>query len=146
MSNSMRLSGNYNNMVLLVELTDRAGNVSYDYVKFGIDKTAPTIDVTYNNNSVNNGRFFKNNRIATITVTERNFNEEDFKYKVTKNGKKQNIKLKWKKVKGKGNKDNEKYISKIKYTHDGDYTFNASYKDLAGNKCRKVNYKGIATG
>ena len=79
-------------------------------MKFGIDKTAPTIDVTYNNNSVNNGRFFKNNRIATITVTERNFNEEDFKYKVTKNGKKQNIKLKWKKVKGKGNKDNEKYI------------------------------------
>ena len=143
-SKSIRLRGNYNDMVLLVELTDRAGNVSYDYVKFGIDKTAPTVDVTYNNNNIDSGKFFKNNRIAKITVTERNFDKEDFKYLVTKNGKKQNVTLNWTKVKGKDNKDNEKHVATIKYYNDGDYTFSASYKDLAGNKCKKVNYQGTA--
>lgn len=145
MSKNIKVSGNYNNMVLLVELTDRAGNISYDYYTFGIDKTAPKVDVSYNNNRANSAKFFKENRTATITVTERNFEEEYAKIKVTKNGKKQNVALEWKTVKGKDNQDDAKHIATIKYDKDGDYTFDMSYKDNAKNVCKKINYgKSVA--
>lgn len=145
MSKNIKVSGNYNNMVLLVELTDRAGNMSYDYYTFGIDKTAPKVDVVYNNNRADSTKFFKENRTATITVTERNFEEEDAKVKVTKNGKKQNVALDWKTVKGKDNQDDAKHIATIKYDKDGDYAFDISYKDNAKNVCKKVNYgKSVA--
>ncbi|MBS7359129.1 MAG: Ig-like domain repeat protein, partial [Oscillospiraceae bacterium] len=84
MTNTISVLGNYNDMVLLVELTDRAGNKTYDYYVFGIDKTSPSITVTYNNNHSDKqsgtGDYFKANRTATILVQERNFNTENVEF------------------------------------------------------------------
>lgn len=44
-----------------------------DPTLFTIDKTAPTVTVSYDNNASMNGNYFKADRIATITVTEHNF-------------------------------------------------------------------------
>lgn len=46
--------------------------------KFTIDKTAPTIDVVYDNNDVRNGSYYAKSRTATITVVEHNFDPDLF--------------------------------------------------------------------
>lgn len=38
-----------------------------------MDKTAPTITVSYDNNSARNGNYYKADRTATVTIIEHNF-------------------------------------------------------------------------
>lgn len=131
---------NWNDIVLLIELTDRAGNKSYDYYVFGIDITAPVITVTYDNNSSDTqsatGDYFKADRTATIVVTERNFNTENVKFTI------QNAEGNAPKVvdKGKtksdtqGNGDANEYTYTVTFASDGVYSFNVEYTDRATNK------------
>ncbi|MGN0527638.1 MAG: hypothetical protein ACI4IE_00790 [Eubacterium sp.] len=140
MTKNISVSGNYNDMVLLVELTDNAGNKSYDYYVFGIDKTAPSITVTYDNNDGDTksgtGTYFKKNRTATIVVTERNFNTEDVKFTVKNaEGEAPAVIDKGCTKKDKtGNGDATQYTYKITYKNDGVYTFNVAYTDRANKK------------
>lgn len=146
MANTIAVSGNYNDMVLLIELTDRAGNKSYDYYVFGIDKTAPSITVTYDNNSSDTqsgtGDYFKANRTATILVQERNFNTENVKFTLKNaEGKAPQIVDKGLVTKDtEGNGDGNVYKYVIPYTADGVYTFDVNYTDRATNKA-SVDYK-----
>ena len=146
MTNTIAVSGNYNDMVLLIELTDRAGNKSYDYYIFGIDKTAPSITVTYDNNSSDTqsgtGDYFKANRTATILVQERNFNTENVKFTLKNaEGKTPEIVDKGLVTKDtEGNGDGNVYKYVISYTADGVYTFDVNYTDRATNKA-SVDYK-----
>ena len=146
MTNTIAVSGNYNDMVLLIELTDRAGNKSYDYYVFGIDKTAPSITVTYDNNSSDTqsgtGDYFKANRTATILVQERNFNTENVKFTLKNaEGKTPEIVDKGLVTKDtEGNGDGNVYKYVISYTADGVYTFDVNYTDRATNKA-SVDYK-----
>lgn len=144
MTNTIAVSGNYNDMVLLVELTDRAGNTSYDYYVFGIDKTAPTISVRYNNNDGDSqsgtGTYFDNHRKATVVITERNFNTENVKWTIKNDeGKAPTAKLVSTKE-GTGNKDNTTYTYEINYNYDGVFSFDVSYTDRATNKNTDVDY------
>ncbi len=145
MTNNIAVSGNYNDMVLLIELTDRAGNKSYDYYVFGIDKTAPSIEVEYDNNSGDSqsgtGTYFKANRTATITVSERNFNKENVNF-IVKNaeGKVPSVKF-VKDIKGTGNGDDTKHIFEVTYSSNGVYSFDMNYTDRATNKNTKIDYK-----
>ena len=144
MTNTIAVSGNYNDMVLLVELTDRAGNTSYDYYVFGIDKTAPTISVRYNNNKGDSqsgtGTYFDNHRKATVVITERNFNTENVKWTIKNDeGKAPSAKLVSTKE-GTGNKDNTTYTYEINYNYDGVFSFDVSYTDRATNKNTAVDY------
>lgn len=146
MINTIAVSGNYNDMVLLIELTDRAGNKSYDYYVFGIDKTAPSITVTYDNNSSDTqsgtGDYFKANRTATILVQERNFNTENVKFTL-KNAEGKTPEIVDKGIVTKdteGNGDGNVYKYVISYTADGVYTFDVNYTDRATNKA-SVDYK-----
>lgn len=145
MTNNIAVSGNYNDMVLLIELTDRAGNKSYDYYVFGIDKTAPSIEVEYDNNAGDSqsgtGTYFKANRTATITVSERNFNKEDVNF-IVKNAEGDAPAVKFvKDVKGNGNGDDTKHIFKVTYGNDGVYSFDMNYTDRAANKNSEIDYK-----
>lgn len=145
MTNNIAVSGNYNDMVLLIELTDRAGNKSYDYYVFGIDKTAPSIEVEYDNNDGDSqsgtGTYFKASRTATITVSERNFNKENVNF-IVKNaeGKAPSVKF-VKDIKGTGNGDDTKHIFEVTYSNDGVYSFDMNYTDRAANKNTKIDYK-----
>lgn len=149
-TNKIKISGNYNDMVLLVELTDRAGNKSYDYYAFGIDKTAPTITVSYDNNNSDNasgtGDYFSADRTATVLVKERNFNTENVKFTL-KNAEGDTPKIIDKGIVNKdksGNGDENVYKYVIKYNRDGVYSFDVSYTDRAKNKAA-VNYgKSVA--
>lgn len=149
-TNKIKISGNYNNMVLLVELTDRAGNKSYDYYAFDIDKTAPTITVSYDNNNSDTasgtGDYFSADRTATVLVKERNFNTENVKFTL-KNAEGDTPKIIDKGIVNKdksGNGDENVYKYVIKYNRDGVYSFDVSYTDRAKNKAA-VNYgKSVA--
>lgn len=140
LNKTVEIEGNYNDMVLLVEMEDRSGNTSYDYYVFGIDKTAPTIEVSYDNNAAENGNFFRADRIATVTITERNFNEDDVKWVIENaEGSAPVAELK-EVINGTGNGDDTKYIFTIPYTSDGVYSFDVSYTDRATNANDPVEY------
>ena len=58
-----------------VSFEDYAGNPSnvISVGEFVVDKTAPAISVSWDNDDARNGRYFREHRTATITVVEHNF-------------------------------------------------------------------------
>ena len=133
-----------------INYTDFSGNKAGTYsTSFTIDKTRPTIDVSYDNNSAKNSKYFKADRTATITINEHNFDASRVVAKVTnknatgtvgdyaaylKNAKN------WK-------TNGNTHTATIRFTTEADYTFNISYSDKAGNKNKAVNYgKSVAPG
>lgn len=138
---------NSNDIQIVIYAVDNAGNAvdnsqkeAQSYTTIKIDTTAPTINISYNNNSADNNKYFKADRIATIVVTERNFKSDDAIIKVIKNGTEIHKTLNWTDVGGTFNQDNSTHTATINYDEDGDYTFSIEYTDLAGNKCTTVNY------
>lgn len=131
----IEVNGNFNNMVILVELTDRAGNSSYDYYAFGIDKTKPVIEVTYDNNAADEvyPHIYKADRTATVKITERNFNSEDVVYNITNTDGVIPQLTGWEEHLNAENPDETYYLASIAYAADGDYTFDISCSDLAKN-------------
>ena len=138
------VEGNYNDMVLVAELTDNAGNISYDYFAFGIDKTAPQISVSYDNNNADtksgNGAFFNANRTATITVKERNFNTENIEWTIRNAEGTAPTHSAPKFTQGSGNRDDDTYVYTVTYSNDGIYSFDMKYTDRAGNKNQAIDY------
>lgn len=134
---------NSNNVIVEVTATDNAGNTRTTTTVAGnikIDITAPTIDVTYDNNNSDNEKFFKDNRTATIVVTERNFNADDVKVTITNTDGVIPTISRWEKTEGTGNLDDTRWTATITYASDGDYTFDISYTDLADNACAGAQY------
>lgn len=131
---------NSNDIRIVIYAEDNAANTSDAYETIKIDTTAPVIDISYDNNSADNGTYFKADRTAEIVVTERNFNAEDVKITVTNtDGVIPKISA-WTTKEGKGNGDDTTHTATLKYSADGDYTFAIAYTDLAANKCEKINY------
>lgn len=136
---AVEVVGNSNNMVILVELTDRAGNRSYDYYTFGIDTTRPRIVVDYDNKNPDgtNKDFFNADRKATIQIFERNFDKNDVVYNIQNTDGVIPTLGEWKEYPDEENPDNTCHTAEILYHADGDYTFDISYADLAKNKAEK---------
>lgn len=69
--------GNYN---WGIDYTDMAGNIGQGYSSgdFVVDRTAPVVDVSWDNNDARNGNYYKGVRTATVTVRERNFDSSRF--------------------------------------------------------------------
>lgn len=135
MVKTIPVTQNSNNIVIKVKVTDRAGNRSEDQISFSIDKTAPTIQVSYDNNSADaeNADYYKADRTATIVVTERNFKVEDVIHQITNtDGTIPNV-LGWTTKANPQDPDKTTHTATVKYTADGDYTFDIQYKDSAGN-------------
>lgn len=136
MKKTITVNNNSNDIVVYVKMTDRAGNTSEKEITFSIDKTAPVIEVTYDNNTPDETYtdFFKADRKATVKITERNFNKDDVFYKITNtDGTTPNL-SDWTEHKDTVNPDATYYTAEILYHADGDYTFDISYADLAKNK------------
>ncbi len=134
------VSSDTNNIEVVLWGFDNSGNesnhVSY---KFGIDKTAPIITVTYDNNSAQNEKYFKENRTATVTIQDRNI---DFsKIKVTTQVGYSGLSAASANGSGVGNDDTRTFT--IPYTTDGDYTLEITGTD-AVNHPATVNYEGTA--
>lgn len=137
LTSTVTIDANYNDILLIVELTDNAGNTSYDYVAFGIDKTAPQIQVEYTSAvAPQSGSYYSKTRTAHITITERNIRTEQvalliekcldsartFDKKDTK-AYREGFKITGKTLlqKGSGNGDNRQYQIKVDFTGDGNY-------------------------
>lgn len=140
LSKNIKVKNNSNNIKLKVKMWDNAGNTSEDEISFSIDKTAPQIEVTYDNNDADQTytNFYKADRKATVKVTERNFNAKDIVSKITNTDGYTPKFTKWVAHKNVENPDETYYTSTILYNRDGDYTFDISYKDLAANKANVI--------
>lgn len=140
LSKTITVTNDSNNIVVNVTMTDRAGNSSTQEIEFSIDKIAPEISLTYDNNtpdSVNN-TFFKADRTATITVKERNFNSELVKYAITNTDGVIPQISEWKENINQKNPDETTHTATITYSADGDYTFNIECTDRANNASNKI--------
>ena len=133
-------SHNYNDIRVVVNAKDNAGNTNTRNYTFGIDVTAPTIEVEYDNNDAQNGRYFKADRVATVTVTERNFSSDLIDISTQSS----NISS-WSYSKGSdANGDDDKWTAEITYNVDGEYTLDISGEDLLGQSAGSTSYSGTA--
>ena len=112
---------------------DLAGNKAhYGQVdEFVIDQTIPEIKVTYDNHDVRNGYFYKRQRVAVIEITEHNFDASDVSTARTAQLEGENLGVSaissW-------SGDGDVHRATIAYNYDADFTFDISYRDLAGNE------------
>lgn len=136
MTKTFTVNHNSNDIVVSVKMTDRAGNVTEEKINFSIDKTSPEIKVTYDNNSSDavNADYYKADRTATIVVTERNFKPSNVEYLITNRDGAIPVLAGWSTAVNAADPDKTTHTAKVRYTADGDYTFDISYKDNAGNK------------
>ena len=127
-------SGESNEVTIEVTATDNNGNRTYFKHQIAVDKLAPRVTVAYSNNNVQNGKYFKADRIATITVKDINFNAETTKVTT------QVPISEWKET------SPDVWVATSTYSQDGDYTFQMESTDRAGNKTASadVNYAGSA--
>ena len=135
---------NSNDVVVKVIATDNAGNQSVATTTLKIDITKPVIEVSYDNNNGDatfvDGVYYNSNRIATIKVTERNFDASLVNAVITNTDGTVPTISGWTTTAGTGNGDNTVHTATIVYAADGDYTFAISAKDKAGNTNEAVNY------
>ena len=122
-----------------IDVTDKAGNPNEPVryadgtvapTAFTIDKTRPTISVTYDNNSALNGNYYNANRTATVVVTEHNFDASrvNIALRATDDG--ADIALPT--VSG-WTSSGDRHTATIAYRRDGLYTFDIDVTDKAGN-------------
>ena len=137
---NLMIVNNSNDITVTITMKDRAGNVSKEVIVFGIDKTIPTIDVKYDNNNADSQYtdYYKDQRVATITITERNFRASDVLVKITNTDgviPSTNFKsdVTWKTISN-DDPDLTKHVAYVTYSADGDYTFDIEYSDNADNK------------
>lgn len=119
-----------------VVVTDLAGNVgeaSYAGAgakTFTVDKTAPVLTVTYDNNDVTNDKYYKAARVATLTVTETNFDPETSKVEIqaTDNGNAIAAPAlsTWNSV-------GTTHTATVNFETDGYYTMSITIRDRSGN-------------
>lgn len=139
MERRITVRNNSNAIVLAVTMTDRAGNVSSGQEVISIDKTEPTIQVTFDNMTSDGEHpaFYREDRTATVVITERNFNPQNIKCTVTNTDEwLPNIKLTdpgaWEEHRDNADPDKSTYTARIPFTEDGDFTLELSFADNCG--------------
>ncbi|MGN0554637.1 MAG: carboxypeptidase-like regulatory domain-containing protein [Candidatus Fimenecus sp.] len=151
LSATITVTDNSNDIDFTVDMVDRAGNTAADAMEtFSIDTTAPIINVEYSNNKSDTQYtdYFNADRIATITIQERNLDlvsvQEDIArvlYEITNTDSVIPTLVGFEAVNiDENNPDNNVYQATIAYTADGDYTFKISCTDRAENANNGVNY------
>lgn len=125
LTSSLPITGNTNGISIWVRLTDRAGNVSENYRTLSIDKDAPVIGVTWDQN--NPSGYYNSTRTASITITERNFDPSQ----VTFSGMYGNL--------GSWVNMGDTWRNTITFTEDNKYQFGISCTDRAGNTSQNYN-------
>ena len=124
-----------------IAYTDLAGNkcsgenyatVTVAAKSFTMDKTAPTITVSYDNNSARNGNYYKADRTATVTIIEHNFDVNRVNVSFSAGDKKSPNMSGW-------SSSGDQHTATIAYSRDGYYSFDISVKDKAGNDSAKFN-------
>lgn len=137
---------NRSDLKVYAVVEDNSGNINEFVKNFDIDITAPEIRIVYKDEINEPGReYFNHDREATIYIQERANHFDCDKFEI--NGKK----LEWTQHDGTTidklisndsnttvNPDDCVHTANITFTVEGDYNFNLSYTDKAGNKSEEV--------
>ena len=125
---------NSNDVKVQAFATDFAGNQGdSEITELKIDVTNPTISVSWDLNNPLNGRYYKDTRTATVTVTDRNFDPNNVRFSITNtDGTSANIGG-WSSSSNIGVSDTATSTCQVSFPADGDYTFTLGCTDLAGN-------------
>ncbi len=132
-----------------ISLKDQAGNsnsVDTANEEFTVDQVAPKINVEFDNNDVKNGEYFNDIRQMTVeTYTERNFDENNLRFKVSEEEKTLKDFLAINGIKQVGTRTDNG--NEHKYTFefgedDNDFDFNVTPEitDKSGNANQGVTY------
>ena len=106
--------------------------------KFTIDLIKPTISVSFDNISSQNGSYYKANRTATITIVEHNFSPDAkyLTYSPTATGPDNSSSATAPQING-WSRSGDTNTASISFATDGKYSFNIDYKDLALNEAQR---------
>lgn len=118
-----------------IEVTalDRAGNKTTSTQIMKIDVTAPEIEITFDQEEPVGDRFFTTDRMASITVTEKNFDAGLVEWEVTRDGELYHIPVSgW-------SSEGDRHQATMLFTEDGEYTLTVTCKDLADNEAEPVS-------
>lgn len=118
-----------------IEVTalDRAGNKTTSTQIMKIDVTAPEIEITFDQEEPVGDRFFTTDRMAAITVTEKNFDASLVEWEVTRDGELYHIPVSgW-------SSEGDRHQATMLFTEDGEYTLTVTCKDLADNEAEPVS-------
>ncbi len=118
-----------------IEVTalDRAGNKTTSTQIMKIDVTAPEIEITFDQEEPVGDRFFTTDRMAAITVTEKNFDASLVEWEVTRDGEPYHIPVsRW-------SSEGDRHQATMLFTGDGEYTLTVTCKDLADNEAEPVS-------
>jgi hypothetical protein len=130
---------NYNNLRATVTVKDATGNYASETMSpFSIDTTGPTVAVSYDNDSVQNDRYFNARRVATITVSDHNFLSSGMN--IMAPGASLGA---WSLSDSDG--DMSTYTAMLSFSGDGDYTLDIAGTDVATNSIQPATYRGAAT-
>jgi hypothetical protein len=88
----------------------------------------PTLDVSYDNNSAQNGTYYKAGRIATIKIEEHNFDASNVSVNVTSSDGTSTIP-----GVGAFSSNGDVHTATVNFASDGDYRITVTVKDRAGN-------------
>ncbi|OPX42039.1 hypothetical protein CLHUN_40980 [Ruminiclostridium hungatei] len=128
-------SSDDNNIILTFDATDSSGNKEGNIrtEKMTIDKTTPIINVEFRSDESKNNYYYSTNRVADVTVIERNF-DSDLVIAAIENkfGKVPTFSF--------SNKSKTEHVAVIDFD-EGDYIFDVSGTDL-GNHVAVVNFSG----
>lgn len=131
---ALSVDNNSNGNVVTIKLTDRSGNTSESTKTYSIDTTAPTIQASFGNTSVQNGSYYKDAQTVSITITERNFNGSEVQ--ITLNGATQTVS--WDDDGSTVGQDGTAHHASFNIIADGDYIYEIRYTDRAGNEAATV--------
>ena len=134
---------NYNGMYLEVTVTDCAEYVSRTYKSdsISVDTKAPEIvSIVFDNNTANDVQgkhYYNNNRTATITIRERNFNPDaaHLFLNISPNTRTLVPGANWNTTYNAEveNADNIEHVATVTFDADAEYSMSLSLNDLAGN-------------
>ncbi len=128
-----------------ISCTDLAGNrsetVSFregtaDGEAFVIDRTNPRVSVSYDNDQVSGDHYFNGPRVATVVITEHNFDVGlvDFSRSFTSDGDDDVV------ISTAWSHDGDVHTATLLFAADGDYTFDVSVTDMAGNDSGEADF------
>lgn len=124
-------NNNSNSVKVEAKYTDNTHHTETVRQRYNIDITAPIIEVNYNLNNPASEKYYKDTRVATVTIIERNFDPNDVKFSITNTEGTQPVISGWT---SSGSGDATRNYCTITYSADGDYTFSVSFQDMAANK------------
>lgn len=110
-----------------------ANEAESEITELKIDVTEPGISVSWDLNDPLNGRYYKDTRTATVTVTDRNFDPDQVRFDITNTDGTSASIGGWSSSSNIGVSDEATTTCRVSFPADGDYTFTLGCTDLAGN-------------